>query len=225
MSASPPDAPESVPKEAQTARSLLDAAAQVFAAQGFHQARVREIAERAGVNVAAISYHYGGKEGLYLAVLRDQAGRRLARYPLPKAEVDGRVALKLAVRALLSRFLADDVHSVLPRLMLRELMSPTAVFGVLLDEQIRPQFEQLRGVVAAVLGLSPDAVEVHRAAYSVLGQCMHYLLAQPIVARLSPSLAGDDADVLDQLVAHVTAFSWAGLMSMRAQETGGTFHA
>jgi TetR/AcrR family transcriptional regulator len=49
---------------------LLDAALEEFAAQGFAGARVRDIAERAGVSKDLIAYHFGGKEGLYLAVQR-----------------------------------------------------------------------------------------------------------------------------------------------------------
>jgi AcrR family transcriptional regulator len=57
--------------------ALLDAALEEFSAKGFAGARVREIAERAGVSKDLIAYHFGGKEGLYLAVQRawlDQAG-------------------------------------------------------------------------------------------------------------------------------------------------------
>jgi TetR/AcrR family transcriptional regulator len=58
--------------------ALLDAALEEFSAKGFAGARVREIAERAGVSKDLIAYHFGGKEGLYLAVQRawlDQARR------------------------------------------------------------------------------------------------------------------------------------------------------
>jgi AcrR family transcriptional regulator len=59
----------------QTAqRKLLRAAADAFAAQGFDAASIRAIADRAGVNIALIAYHFGGKDGLYEAVLEDWVG-------------------------------------------------------------------------------------------------------------------------------------------------------
>jgi AcrR family transcriptional regulator len=50
---------------ARTRQRIMDAALAEFAAKGFAGARVREIAQRAGVNAQLISYYFGGKEGLY----------------------------------------------------------------------------------------------------------------------------------------------------------------
>jgi TetR/AcrR family transcriptional regulator len=49
----------------RTRRLLLEAASAEFAERGFAGARVAAIAERAGVNKQLISYHFGGKRGLY----------------------------------------------------------------------------------------------------------------------------------------------------------------
>ena len=57
----------------QTRQRLLEAAAEVFAAEGFHTATVRQICARAKANVAAIHYHFGSKEELYLELLRELA--------------------------------------------------------------------------------------------------------------------------------------------------------
>src|SRR5437667_9277766 len=57
---------------ASTRQRLLAAATTLFAEHGFHGTTVREIAARAGVNVAAGNYHYGSKKALYLEVLRAQ---------------------------------------------------------------------------------------------------------------------------------------------------------
>ena len=54
---------------------ILDAALEEFAAKGFAGARVEAIAKRAGLNKQLISHHFGGKEGLYRAVM----DRRLAQ--------------------------------------------------------------------------------------------------------------------------------------------------
>lgn len=48
---------------------LLDAAMAEFGAKGLAGARVSEIAKRAGVNAQLISYYFGGKQGLYEAIL------------------------------------------------------------------------------------------------------------------------------------------------------------
>jgi TetR/AcrR family transcriptional regulator len=48
--------------------ALLDAALEAFSANGFAGTRVRDVAARAGVSKDLIAYHFGSKEGLYLAV-------------------------------------------------------------------------------------------------------------------------------------------------------------
>ncbi|TDD49974.1 TetR/AcrR family transcriptional regulator [Kribbella antibiotica] len=53
----------------RTKQQLLDAAVTEFGAHGFSGARVSAIADRAGVNKQLISYYFGGKEGLYQAVV------------------------------------------------------------------------------------------------------------------------------------------------------------
>ena len=52
-----------------TRRRILDTALEVFAAEGYEGASTRLLAERAGVNLPAIQYYFGSKEGLYRAVI------------------------------------------------------------------------------------------------------------------------------------------------------------
>lgn len=53
---------------------ILDAAEAVFAAKGFEGATTRAIADKAGVNLALLHYHFGSKEHLYEFVLSQRAG-------------------------------------------------------------------------------------------------------------------------------------------------------
>jgi AcrR family transcriptional regulator len=59
-------------RDAERTRSeLLEVATEVFAAEGYSGARVDEIAERTRTTKRMIYYYFGGKEGLYLAVLEN----------------------------------------------------------------------------------------------------------------------------------------------------------
>ena len=53
---------------------LLQAGLRLFAHQGFNKTSTRELAEAANVNVAAISYYFGDKLGLYRAVFFEAKG-------------------------------------------------------------------------------------------------------------------------------------------------------
>ncbi len=50
----------------------MTAAAPLFAEKGFAAVSVKELAEAAEVNIALISYYFGGKEKLYAAILEEQ---------------------------------------------------------------------------------------------------------------------------------------------------------
>ena len=58
-----------------TRAAIMAAGAQLFATKGFAETGVRDIAEAADCNQGLVSYHFGGKGGLYDAILADAVGR------------------------------------------------------------------------------------------------------------------------------------------------------
>jgi AcrR family transcriptional regulator len=56
-------------------QEILDAAASVFVARGFHDASVDEVAERAGYSKGAVYWHFAGKDDLFLALIEERVGR------------------------------------------------------------------------------------------------------------------------------------------------------
>jgi len=70
-------APSSPEQDEHARTRLLNAAVRVFDRKGYAGASVREIAEMAGVTKPALYYHFGSKEGLLLAILR-QAEQQFA---------------------------------------------------------------------------------------------------------------------------------------------------
>ena len=70
-------APRSRPQRSdgeQSRERLLQAALALFAEQGYAKTSTREIAEAAGANLAAISYYFGDKSGLYHVVFTEPMG-------------------------------------------------------------------------------------------------------------------------------------------------------
>ena len=58
-------------RTAQTQRALLDAAREVFAEQGFANASIADVVERAGSSVGSLYHHFGGKSELFLALWQE----------------------------------------------------------------------------------------------------------------------------------------------------------
>lgn len=56
--------------QTDTKQKILDAAEHLFAREGFHCTSLRRITGTAGVNLAAVNYHFGSKEALLEEVLR-----------------------------------------------------------------------------------------------------------------------------------------------------------
>ena len=68
-------APQRVNDPEATRRDIIDMATREFAEKGYSGARVDEIAARTRTSKRMIYYYFGGKEGLYIAVLENAYGR------------------------------------------------------------------------------------------------------------------------------------------------------
>jgi len=83
-----------------TRRALLAAAAALFAERGFDGVSVEDVAERAQVNKALISYHFGGKRALYVAVLESGFAEMADRLTVIEGESgDAREVLHRLIQA------------------------------------------------------------------------------------------------------------------------------
>ncbi|MEO8587267.1 MAG: TetR/AcrR family transcriptional regulator [Acidobacteriota bacterium] len=106
---------------AETRRGILRAAEESFATAGFVGATTRQVAARAGVNVATLHYHFGNKEKLYRAVLDAAAG---SDFTVPSGGGTPAERLATVVEALWDFGVA---HPSLPRLsLLHRLAGPAA---------------------------------------------------------------------------------------------------
>ena len=124
-----------------TKESLLKAAQQLFAEKGFEGVSVREIAEKAGANIALISYHFKNKDGLYKECLKEFGLSRLktAREILtpPQTKEELKIRLEIFMRNMLSSF-THDMHSA--KILVREMDMDRPAFRPVIREYIEPIF-------------------------------------------------------------------------------------
>lgn len=131
-----------------TEARLLDAAEQTFAAQGFEAAGVKEIAERAGANVALINRYFGGKQGLLYAICERFMGRKARdelTYPPQESLADE------VYEYLHHRLREDREHGAVVRLMVSRITiddafreHATRTFTTQADENFRARIEALQ---------------------------------------------------------------------------------
>ena len=103
-----------------TRRALLAAGARLFSEKGYAAVSVEDLARRAGVNKALISYHFGGKRGLYAAVLESGFAEMAFRLRVVVGAADAREGLHrfFGVFEEMTRERSD-----FPALFLREAVS------------------------------------------------------------------------------------------------------
>ncbi len=99
-----------------TKTKILDAAELFFAEVGFHATSLRQITERAGVNVASVNYHFGSKENLMDAVLRRRLeplnAIRLERLAEVKAEAE-KAGTHPSVRQVITSLIEPTLRAII----------------------------------------------------------------------------------------------------------------
>jgi TetR/AcrR family transcriptional regulator, regulator of cefoperazone and chloramphenicol sensitivity len=201
-------------RDQATEARLLAAATELFAERGFANVTVRDICERAQANVAAINYHFRGKDGLYQAVLQSAIRLMQETTDLARKAGEGQTAeeqLRTYVRTFITRVVATRGNWI-HQLMTRELADPTPVLDMVIAEVIKPRLAYLGGIVASLMGVAPADPRVLPCVFSVNAQCVS-LLNHKGAARIDPAFAAT-LETVEPMVDHITAFSLAGIRAM-----------
>jgi AcrR family transcriptional regulator len=204
-----------VSHDSETHDRLLNVAARLFAARGFHEVTVREICREARANVAAVNYHYGDKLGLYHEVVAKavetmqattEAARQAGQGSTPEQK------LRAYVRVFLERAAAQTRDSWIHQLMMREITDPTPALDMILDRVIRPRLGYVAEFVADILDRPPEDPSVQRAVLSIQSQC-HAAMPNAMSKRVLPDL-GVNGTAIHDLADHIAEFSLGGLRSL-----------
>lgn len=190
----------------ETRQKILDASAAVFSERGFNGATVREIVHRAGVNIAAVNYHFGNKEALYTEALKEAVNRMLERVDASNGILSGegpaRERLTEFMTTMILKGLLSEFELPGERLLGWEILSPTKSMKKMMRRQFEPKLDLLADVLVE-LGIAPDDRTERRAlAIWVLGQAMHF-------ARFGPLLMEGESDDLSEEAAIEIAQSMA----------------
>src|SRR6516225_4425164 len=159
-----------------TRDKIIKAASHVFARNGYEGAGIRAIVAEADVNQAAINYHFGGKEGLYRAVLQ-AALRALMKDDDASQNPDTlsrEAALRRFVRRQLRPMTARDELSDYVRIFSWETLKPSPVFRKFMARETAPVFAPAPVLFGRSLPHRPTNQRGVRGAWWLFGQCSFF---------------------------------------------------
>tara|TARA_X000001036_G_scaffold214841_2_gene201244 strand:- start:6257 stop:6934 length:678 start_codon:yes stop_codon:yes gene_type:complete len=176
---------------------LLDAAICVFARYGFEAASTRMLVREAGVNISAIPYYFGGKDGLYEAVIRqiisiglselgpqaEKLRTALARDDLSEAEA--RQLLHAFITAIAGFLLSGRATLHMAQIIIREQMQPSPVFNILYENMMQPMHHTVTRLIAFLLGVDATTQDAILCTHTVLGQLLIFKTHKEFVLRSS----------------------------------------
>lgn len=203
-----------------TRSALIKAAVTVFSEHGYEGGSVRLITQRAEANQAAINYHFGGKEGLYRAVL-DAAADALEKESFLDADELDRLppeeALRLYLRQFLSPLVKRDRVSQYLRLYTWESVRPSAVFKNFVETRPPRIFRLAERVVRRFL---PDDASREEVAIRTiwLAQQPIFFVREAEMLALAPFGMAFDAAGVERLVERLARLSLTGLLGFQGEK-------
>lgn len=198
-----------------TRDKILNAAGEVFAEQGFEGATIRAITQRAGVNVAAVNYHFRDKAELYTRLIFDACcARKIADEVMAQPIETSEKKLRTIIFHWLEYMLDPDRPEWQRLLMAREMANPTTALDALVENNIRPLRDDcLRPTLRELTDDRFDEKKLRYISASIMGQCHYYLQSKPVLDRLYPDFKIGKPEIIE-IADHITEFSLAAIAEM-----------
>lgn len=194
----------------QTRTAILAAAERLYADRGFGDVTLRDIVAAAGVNLAAVNYHFGSKDELIaeLFVTRSIATNRERLNELKAAEEKGggRAEIDAILRALVGPTLRgclgpDSERSTAARFMIRASIESVPPIRRIKNREV----DHLRKFAAAMRRSLPDRGEVDLfwGLHFALAMAHHTIRESERLTRLSDGKCDldDVAGIIERIVA------------------------
>ncbi len=200
----------------ETRERILDAAERLFARAGFDGSSMRQITQAAGVNVAAVNYHFGTKEELYAQVFVRRIVPINARRTelLDAAELRARTeGRELSLHEVFASFvrpvfeMAERAPSFLP-LLARNVGAPPPFMRAVIETQFRALVTRYSEVLRRTSPHLPARTLFWRMHF-VIGATLHCASHHFTIEQLSSGLCrtGDQ----EAMVQHLIDFAVAGM--------------
>jgi AcrR family transcriptional regulator len=197
---------------------LLDSAEELFAEKGYNGCSIREITAASNSNIAAVNYHFGGKENLYVEVFKRLMTKmrnvRLASIDKVMSQTNPKPTLNDLLHAFSTAFIEPLIdqsgRSLFMKLMIREMSDPHLPKKMFVEELVAPTLNALgKGLMQLCPGL--DQQKAVLSIISIVGQLVHIIRLNEMFDL--DEFVGDSAPRLPEMVDHIVEFSAAGIQA------------
>lgn len=174
-----------------TRAKLIEVAIELFGQNGPDSVGTRVIADAAGAQMSAITYHFRSKEGLYIACAEHIAATMRARIaPLldnltTDVSVDeAKSRIELIVGGMAVIMMHDEIAPI-AQFVVREQMNPTPAFAVLYDGAMRHVIDLMVALLETIVGDRLTSEELRVRCFALMGQVFAFRFARAALMRVT----------------------------------------
>ncbi|MGB7819157.1 MAG: TetR/AcrR family transcriptional regulator [Ornithinibacter sp.] len=197
------------PATATSRERILQAATELFAERGYDATSTRTIAEAVGLNIATVAYHVGGKNELYLEVMRQAHQSQGEAMAAPLAELRAAGGSPTQVRAALGAFVDAYLSFCIanphvPALWMRRWLAEGTDVAQLEEDYAGPLVREVSTVVRGLLdraGLAA-ALDVDMLVFTIVWTC-HSFVRAGIIDHSGRRLEPHELAMLDRFRRHL----------------------
>lgn len=202
-----------------TRARILEAAGALFGTAGFAETTSKAIAAKAEVDLASINYHFGGRDGLYQAVLVEAHRRVLDVITLQhiaESELPASEKLRSLFEQLVPKIMGDT-HSWHLTVLASEILAPSSHLQVLMQTEVPLKVSLIMSIVAQLTGIPTGNPALLRCLISVVAPCLMLLIGQ----RGIPGPIQEISKMpREEVIDHLHLFALGGL-----QVAGGQYNS
>lgn len=205
---------------------ILDVAEGLFAEHGLGATSMRTITNEAGVNLAAVNYHFGSKEGLVRAIFARRLGpmndERLRRLRELERRHGGAIPLHDLIGAFVSPALElsrdeQGGGARFIRLLGRSYTEPSITLQAFVRSMYQEVIERFKPAFARALpGLDRD--ELYWRLHFLVGTLAYCMSGSNMMRLIATSNLSDDHEH-QQLLQRLTAFLAAGMQASPSEQS------
>ncbi|WP_421902819.1 CerR family C-terminal domain-containing protein [Maridesulfovibrio sp.] len=179
----------------ETRQKLLEVGLKLFAMNGFNGVSMRSLASEAEVNLATVGYHFGGKQGLYEAVIREIIRFREEIMPslsVVQEQIDRFKSNEISKEELVAWFFRSQMLGVLSdpitiwgiMLINREMAAPSEVYPLLDEEFFEPSIQSMNAVIQVAMPDDSSNTEIMAVSTALIGIVLKFVKSKAFTDRV-----------------------------------------